>query len=346
MKLSDIGEFGFIDRIAPLGLIRPAKVIRGIGDDCAVVRIDEDTCLLVTTDLLIERVHFYRSWGSANILGRKSLAVNISDIAACGGLPKDAFVSIGIPEDVEVEWLDDFYDGLAGLAREYGVNILGGDTTRSLADIVINVAITGVAGCNETLFRDTAKPGNILALTGPTGLSAAGCDLLLRGEAPPGHWVETLKAAHLNPRPHVKEGRFLAGSHACTAAIDISDGLSSDLNHICTQSNVGALIFEDKLPIHDALLEAASYLGRDPLEWLLHGGEDYALLACLRPDAFPAVKASAAERGLQLIAIGVIEETPGMRLQRGDGHVEALTGGGWNHFRGRNGKFGGIEIRP
>ncbi len=108
MKLSDIGEFGFIDRIAPLGLTRPRNVIRGIGDDCAVVRIDEETCLLVTTDLLIERVHFHRSWAPANILGRKSLAVNISDIAACGGVPKEAFISIGIPDNVAVEWLDDF----------------------------------------------------------------------------------------------------------------------------------------------------------------------------------------------------------------------------------------------
>ncbi|MGB9616829.1 MAG: thiamine-phosphate kinase [Desulfomonilaceae bacterium] len=333
MKLSDIGEFGFIDRIAPLGLIRPRNVIRGIGDDCAVVRIDEETCLLVTTDLLIERVHFHRSWAPANILGRKSLAVNISDIAACGGVPKDAFISIGIPDNVAVEWLDDFYEGLTGLAREYEVNLLGGDTTRSLADIVINVAITGTAPCDETLFRDTAKPGDILALTGPTGLSAAGCDLLLRGEWPPDPWVEPLKAAHLNPRPHVREGRFLAASHACSAAIDISDGLSSDLGHICTQSKVGALIFEDKLPIHDALLEAASYLGKNPLDWALHGGEDYPLLTCVRPDAFPSLKSSAAARGIQLIAIGVIEETLGMRLQRRGGHVEALTAGGWNHFR-------------
>ncbi len=346
MKLSSIGEFGFIDRIAPLGLIRPGKVIRGIGDDCAVVRLDDETCLLVTTDLLIERVHFYRSWGPAHILGRKSLAVNISDVAACGGMPKDAFISMGIPADVEVEWLDDFYEGLAGLAREYGVNILGGDTTRSLADMVINVAITGTVACHETLFRDAAEPGDIIALTAPTGLSAAGCDLLLRGECPSKPWAEVLKAAHLNPRPHVGEGRFLATSHACSAAIDISDGLSSDLSHICTRSKVGALIFEDKLPIHDALLEAAAYLERDPLEWALHGGEDYALLACLRQDAFPSIKAAAAEKGFQLIGIGVIEEAVGMRLQRGAGHVEVLTPGGWNHFGDRREKREAFEIKP
>jgi len=332
MKLSEIGEFGFIDRIAPLGLIRPHNVIRGIGDDCAVTKIDDNACLLVTTDLLIERVHFMRSWGPANILGRKSLAVNISDIAACGGVPQDAFVSIGVPDDVDLAWLDGFYAGLAGLAREYSVNLLGGDTTRSLTDIVINIAITGIVASDEVLLRKTARPGNIIALTGPTGLAAAGCELLLRGENALEPWAEALKAAHLDPRPHVPEGRYLAKSHACTAAIDISDGLSSDLSHICKQSGVGALIFEEKLPINHALREAAYHLGRDPLEWVLHGGEDYALLTSLNQDAFPSMEVAVAERGIKLVAIGVVQEAPGIRLQRRSGHEEILVPGGWNHF--------------
>lgn len=333
MKLSEIGEFGFIDRIAPLGMNRPGDVLRGIGDDCAVVKVEHETCLLVTTDLLIERVHFMRSWGSAKTLGRKSLAINISDIAACGGIPRDAFVSIGVPEHVELEWLDGFYQGLNQLAREYHVNILGGDTTRSLSDIVINIAITGVARADEVIFRNTAQPGNIIALTGPTGLSAAGCELLMRGRDRIEYWAETLCAAHLDPRPHVTEGRFLASSHQCTAAIDVSDGLSSDLGHICQQSDVGALIFEEKLPVSDVLVEAASYLNIDPLEYVLHGGEDYALIACINEEAFPSMKAAASDMGVELIPIGVTQKAPGMRLKRRSGGEEVLIPGGWNHFR-------------
>lgn len=333
MKLSEIGEFGFIDRIAPLGVNRTGDALRGIGDDCAVVKVEHETCLLVTTDLLIERVHFMRSWGPAKTLGRKSLAVNISDIAACGGIPRDAFVSIGVPEHVELEWLEGFYQGLNELAREYQVNILGGDTTRSLSDIVINIAITGVARADEVIFRNTAQPGNIIALTGPTGLSAAGCELLMRGRDRSDYWAETLCAAHLDPRPHVAEGRFLARSHQCTAAIDVSDGLSSDLGHICQQSDVGALIFEEKLLVSDVLAEAALYLNIDPLECVLHGGEDYVLIACIDEEAFPSMQAAASDMGVELIAIGVTQKERGMRLKRRSGGEEVLIPGGWNHFR-------------
>ncbi len=338
MKLSEIGEFGFIDRIASMGLNRPVNVVRGIGDDCAVLKIDDKTCLLVTTDLLLERVHFMRSWGPPYVLGKKSLAVNISDIAACGGTPRDAFVSIGVPDDIDLEWLDGFYQGLNDLAREYNVNILGGDTTRSVADIVINVALTGLATTDEVLLRTGAEPGNVIVITGPTGLSAAGCDLLLAREIPTKPWVETLKKAHLEPRPHLLEGRLLAESRACTAAIDISDGLSSDLGHICKQSGVGALIFEEKLCIESVLAEAASYLNKDPFEWVLNGGEDYVLLACVAQEAFESVCMAAAEAGIELIAIGVLQEEPGMRLRLRSGIETELMPGGWNHFGAAGGK--------
>ncbi len=134
MKLKEIGEFGFIDRIAPLGSFRSEGVVKGIGDDCAVISIGGPEHLLVTTDLLVERVHFFMHWASPEVIGAKALTANLSDIAACGGIPRDAFVSLAIPETMDLEWLDGLYRGMADIARTFDVNLLGGDTTRSKSD--------------------------------------------------------------------------------------------------------------------------------------------------------------------------------------------------------------------
>ena len=144
MKLKDIGEFGFIDRIAPMGNVRPEGVVKGIGDDCAVIQVRGDEYLLVTTDLLVEKVHFLMDWAAPEIIGARALTANLSDIAACGGNPRDAFLSLAIPDHMEVEWLDAFYRGLTDLARQYQVNVLGGDTTSSKTDLVINIVVTGL----------------------------------------------------------------------------------------------------------------------------------------------------------------------------------------------------------
>jgi thiamine-monophosphate kinase len=128
VKLKDIGEFGFIDRIAPLGRIRPEGVIKGIGDDCAVISINSEQYLLVTTDLFVEKVHFLMDWASPEIIGAKVLTTNVSDIAACGGVPRDAFISIAVPDNLDLGWLDAFYKGMSDLAREFSINLLGGDT--------------------------------------------------------------------------------------------------------------------------------------------------------------------------------------------------------------------------
>ena len=180
MKLKDIGEFGFINRISPLGNIRPEGVIKGIGDDCAVIQVQDDEYLLVTTDLLLEKVHFLIDWAAPEIIGARALTANLSDIAACGGNPRDVFLSLAIPDKMEVEWLDAFYRGLTELARQYKVNVLGGDTTSSKTDFVINIAVTGLVPSEQVLLRHTAKEGDIIILTGPTGLSRAGCDILIR----------------------------------------------------------------------------------------------------------------------------------------------------------------------
>lgn len=332
MKLKEIGEFGFIDRIAPLGEVRVGGVVKGIGDDCAVLALDDSNYLLVTTDLLVEKVHFLMEWAPAEIIGAKALAVNLSDIAACGGYPRDAFISLAVPDRIEVEWLDGLYRGLRALAEEYDVNLLGGDTTGSKHDLVINVAVTGVTPHNEVLYRHTASPGDVIALTGPVGESAAGLEILLQGGDLPQQVKDFLIEAHLEPRPHVEQGRLLASSGACTAAIDVSDGLSSDLGHICRESGVRAIIYENQIPVSEELLIASERFRKAPMDIILSGGEDYCLLVALKPDQVEHVRKRAADESWDLVPIGVIEQGSGMEIVRNDGARVSLEPKGWDHF--------------
>ncbi|MFH0823465.1 MAG: thiamine-phosphate kinase [Pseudomonadota bacterium] len=333
LKLQDIGEFGFIDRIAPMGTIRSKGVVKGIGDDCAVIDGGGPEYLLVTTDLLVERVHFLIHWTTPEIIGAKALAINLSDIAACGGRPVDAFISLAIPERIDVEWLDGFYRGMARPAREHEVNVLGGDTTASRSDLIINIALTGLVGRDEVLYRHTARAGDVIALTGPLGASGAGCEILLKSPQLPGRVADALVRSHLEPRPHVKEGRLLASSGGCTAAIDVSDGLSSDLGHLCAESGVGALIYEDRLPRTEELIEAAQAMGRDTLGWMLNGGEDYVLLAGIRRYMIEEVAAAMEAQGCALHPIGEFVEQSGIVVRRSDGRDMSVTAAGWDHFR-------------
>ncbi|MDQ7781322.1 MAG: thiamine-phosphate kinase [Desulfomonilaceae bacterium] len=333
MKLTDIGEFGFIDRISPLGAVRPAGVVKGIGDDCAVIAVDGPEYLLVTTDLFVERVHFLIHWATPEMVGAKALAVNLSDIAACGGRPLDAFISLAIPERVELEWLEAFYQGMAALAREHQVNLLGGDTTGSRSDLVINVAVTGLVGREEVLYRHTARRGDVIALTGPIGASAAGCEVLLNSAQLPERVADVLVQAHLRPRAHVKEGRLLASSRGCTAAIDVSDGLSSDLGHLCKGSGLGARLYEDRLPRTAELTEAAAVMGRDPLVWMLDGGEDYVLLVAVRAAMLDEIMAMMEAHGCALHPIGEFVGEAGITIRRCDGTDLPVAAHGWDHFR-------------
>ncbi len=334
MKLQDLGEFGFIERVRPICEIRAEGVVQGIGDDCAVLETPGPDYLLVTTDMLVERVHFLLEWTSAQALGFKALAVNLSDIAACGGVPREAFVSLGVPRRIEVSWLDELYRGMTELAAEHGVNLLGGDTTGSPQDLIINIAVTGTVPRREALFRGSARSGDALLVTGPIGRSAAGFALLSESADLLPELAEPLIQAHLRPVPHVRHGRFLAVSGACTAAIDISDGLTSDLAHICRASRLGAILDEEAIGEDTPLMRAARAMGRDPLPWALHGGEDYVLLAAVRPEAAAGLVRAATARGWEFRVVGRMTDDPGMVLRTRDGGRETLATAGWDHFRG------------
>lgn len=334
MGLEEIGEFGFIERIRRGCLLRPEGVVLGIGDDAAAFRADPRGVALVTTDLLVERVHFLREATSGFDLGHKALAVNLSDIAAMGGVAREAFVSIAIPADCTLAYLDDFFDGMKTLAGRHAVNILGGDTTAAPAGLVVNVTVTGWVPETEMLRRSAARPGDVIFSTGVLGDSRAGLHLILQGIAAGGPEDEALLTAHRRPEPHLAEGRFLATRPGVHAAIDVSDGLSSDLGHIVAASRVGARLTADRIPVSPALAAFSRRFGLDPLELALSGGEDYALLVTIDPGrAEETARDFEAAFGRPLHPIGEITPEPGIVLIAPDGRSRPVRPTGWDHFK-------------
>lgn len=330
--LREIGEFGFIRRIQDGCLVRPEGVRLAIGDDAAAFVVPEGEVTLVTTDLLVERVHFLRDAAPPVDLGYKALAVNLSDIAAMGGTAREAFVSIAVPGDCSLEDVEAIYRGMGELAREFGVNILGGDTTASRADLILNVAVVGSVREAEMLRRGGARPGDRICVTGGVGESRAGLHLILNGLAADSEALRTLRRAHCRPRPHLAEGRFLARSGAVHAAIDVSDGLSSDLAHLARASGLGVRIDADGLPVSAALSRFCRRFGFDPAAYALAGGEDYVLACAVDPEQAQGLAGAFAARfGRPLYPIG--EMTPGGRLEMiRDGALIPFPPAGWEHF--------------
>ncbi len=334
MSLKEIGEFGFIRRIRRGCLTRPEGVIQGIGDDAAAFRTDGRLVSLVTTDLLVERVHFLRQAISGCDLGHKSLAVNLSDIAAMGGTAREAFVSIAIPDDCGLAYLEDIFQGMKDLARSHAVNILGGDTTLSRSDLVINVVVCGVVAENEMLTRAAARPGDVIFCTGCLGDSRAGLHLILEGAPAEAPELQALLAAHRRPEPHLREGRLLASTPGVRAAIDVSDGLSSDLGHIVEESRAGARIYSARIPVSANLHFFCRRFGRSPLDYALSGGEDYTLLlTAAAGEADRIAGAFQTAFGRPLYAIGEITDTTRMELVDDAGTVTPIDPTGWDHFK-------------
>jgi len=330
MNLKDLGEFGFIDRIRPDTLVRPEGVIRGIGDDCAVCRPTRGQVTLLTTDMLVEDVHFQRDASSPYRLGRKCIAVNLSDIAAMGGTPKEALVSIAIPDTVPLEYLDAIYEGMKSMAREFDVNLLGGDTTSAPLHLVINVALVGEAPEREVLYRSGAEPGDVIFLTGPVGDSAAGLDLILSNRSREGQ--DALLQAHFDPHPHVKAGRIIAGQKVAHSLIDVSDGLAGDLGHVCAESKVGAILEEDHIPTTERFRAYCERFQVDPWRLTLHVGEDYVLLGTVPEASAGTIAAALKSGGCPFLPIGRIVAEPGIRLLSRDGSARQIHPSGWDHF--------------
>jgi len=296
MKISDLGEFGLIRKIKQQSKGRSPSTLIGIGDDAAALSLSPSKKLLTTTDMLLEGVHFDLSYTDLYSLGWKSAAVNLSDIAAMGGVPRFCLTALGIPSSISVEQIKEFYKGFNALCRKYSVDLVGGDTCRSEKGLVVSVTALGEVEKKKMLTRAGAQPGDLIFVTGTLGDSAAGLEMLragYRGEGTgargKGHNSELripnspLILKHLQPMPRIEWGRKIALSGCATAMIDISDGLSSDLGHLCEESRVGAEIYADQIPFSKDISKAANHLNAAPLHYALSGGEDYELLFTVAP---------------------------------------------------------------
>lgn len=304
------------DRIAERAVIRSIRrktpsaegVAVGIGDDCAVLEPTTGHRLLATTDLLLEDVHFRRRYAEPADIGWKSVAVNLSDVAAMGGRPRWALVALACPAETTLEEVEAFYEGARDLAARHAVAIVGGDTTASPAGWLVNVTLLGEA--RTPLLRSGARVDDVIAVTGPLGRSAAGLAVLERPSAPEGLTAVALAAltsAHLRPVPRVAEGRWLGEAGGVTAMIDLSDGLATDLAHVAEESDVRCRVDIERIPLDDAARDAARALGADALAWATSGGEDYELLLTCEPGAFPRLAEGLRRAtGTSLRAIGVV----------------------------------------
>ena len=334
MTLKEIGEFGFIKKISHGCLIRPDNIVKAIGDDAAAFKTKAGQLSLVTTDLLVERIHFLRDAISGFDLGYKSLAVNLSDIAAMGGTAREAFVSIAIPENCPMDYLEDIYRGMKHLAARYEVNILGGDTTRSKIDLILNVAVHGEVAEKEMLCRDAAQVGDIVFSTGFLGDSKAGLHLILNKIAADADEFKSLVEAHLLPEPHLHEGRFLAKQKAVHAAIDTSDGLSADLGHILEESRTGVRLEANEIPLSANLQKFCEQFNFEPLAYALSGGEDYTLLVTAAGESADQIAREFQDQFKRpLYAIGEITDSGQMELAWPDGSIKTITSTGWDHFK-------------
>lgn len=347
MKISDLGEFGLIGRIQELAPRKSSSTLIGIGDDAAALKLSASSTLLVTTDLLLEGVHFDLSYMDFFSLGWKAAAVNLSDIAAMGGIPRFCLTALGIPAGVSVEQITEFYRGFNALLKSYRTTLIGGDTCSSRKGLFISVTALGEVEPKRIITRAGARPGDKIYVTGTLGDSAAGLELLrnapdrdIRGQALcgmrnkksdiryPKSEIQKLIARHLRPVPRVEWGRKLALSGCASAMIDLSDGLSSDLFHICEQSGVGAEISAEKIPLSESLLKSSGQLKKQPRYYALSGGEDYEILFTVPEDKakkFQTLRIPATE-------IGRVTGGSRLVLVDADGRKKTLRPSGYDHF--------------
>jgi thiamine-monophosphate kinase len=331
VKVTRLGEFGLIDLLAKMiadaGVDRlaPGRPLIGIGDDAAAWHSDA-SIELATVDTMVQDVHFSLDTTTWRELGWKSLAINLSDIAAMGGVPEYALVALALPEDTNVADVTALYEGLIELARQSGTAIAGGNISRA-PQVSITITVIGRSLNKNILRRDAARPGETIAVTGHAGSAAAGLEMLTRKLKFQPEITEYLKNAFLRPVPRLAEGQILV-KNGLKTAIDTSDGLLADLRHICEASKVSARIDVDRLPVHPAVRDS---FGKKARGLALSGGEDYELLFT---GSAAAVNRARAEIKCPVTAIGeVIAGAPGkIDLTDARGRAVKINKAGWQHF--------------
>jgi thiamine-monophosphate kinase len=326
-KLKDVGEFGLIDLIRKGVFSSDKRVAVNMGDDAAVIRSSPHRFLVFTTDTLVERIHFDLSYFTFEDVGWKAMTANLSDIAAMGGLPKFALVTIGLPKSMRVEDVLSIYKGASKIARKHDCKIIGGDTTLVPRDLVVSIALLGEVERRNLVTRGGAKRGDLICVTGTLGESQAGLESLKKH----GRRRHSLIRKHLRPEPRISEARALVRSLKVNSMIDISDGLSSELFHLTEESRLGAVIHEKDIPISPGCLRLASRQKRSPLQWALTSGEEYELLFTV--DKKDRSRIDRVKRRVDFCVIGeMVERRQGIKLIGKSGMSRDLSPTGFVHF--------------
>lgn len=323
-------EFSLIQKITPAAY-RHSSLQVGIGDDAAVYSTNENYDQLVCIDTMVEDVHFRRDTMPPEAIGHKGLAANLSDLAAMGGIPLYYLVSIALPKYWHAQW-ERLYDGMEKLAKRYDVELIGGDTTASQDRLTLTVVVIGCVEKGQALLRSNARPNDVIFLTGRTGLSAAGLEVLISQKREE-DWSDDdrkLVTAHQWPKPRVEYGRLFVEKGFRAALNDISDGIANEANEIAAASGVTLKIEEEKLPRHPAL---QMYSPEKQIKWMLSGGEDFELLGTISKKQKPQLASAFAERGWPLTFIGEVHEGPAEVWLTSGNKNQKLTRSGYHHFR-------------
>jgi thiamine-monophosphate kinase len=305
----------------------------GIGDDAAVLSLaGSEFC--VTTDLMVEGVHFDLSYTSPRDLGIKAMAANLSDLAAMGALPRWGFLSLGLPPRPSRRLVESIFGGVMEMCRKYGLTLAGGDTVRA-PQLLINLCLIGAAEKRSPVLRSGALPGDAVCVTGMLGSSAAGLAWLGSGGRVDDEDAAWAVGAHLRPQPRVEAGRVLAQSERVNSMMDLSDGLATDLARLCEASQVKAQVDEKSLPMADGAPALAEKLGADASGWALMGGEDFELLFTCSPGNVELLQelVQDSQPGLTVTQVGKISKGRGVHLRRSDGSEQEITLKGFDHFR-------------
>lgn len=336
-ELSTLGEFGLIKHLTQNNKTRLQSTIKSIGDDSAVLDFKNNKTV-VTTDILVEGLHFDLSYTPLKHLGYKAVAVNVSDICAMFATPSHITVSIAVSNRFSVEALDEFYEGIYQACSDYNIDLVGGDTTSSIKGLFISITALGYAHEKEIVYRNTAKEGDIICLSGDVGAAYLGLQVLEREKAVtqsnPGIQPILDKYTYmvqrqLKPNARIDLIQFLKSKQIQpTSMIDVSDGVSSELIHICSQSNVGCQIEEEFLPIANECITTALELNVDPMTCALNGGEDYELLFTI-----DAKDKEIIENAGGITIIGeIVSAEMGIKIRTRSGNLYNLTAQGWNHY--------------
>ncbi len=335
--VNKLGEFGLIDHLTKNIKLQNISSVKGIGDDAAVI-YNGQLQTVVSTDMLVEGIHFDLMYSPLKHLGYKSVVVNVSDIYAMNATPKQITLSIALSNRFSVEALEEFYEGVQLACDKYKVDLIGGDTTSSPKGLYISVTAIGQAPADKIVYRNTAKVGDIICVTGDLGAAYLGLQLLEREkqlfQSNPGVKTDLEGQDYLVGRQLKPEARkdtielFAKNNLVPTSMIDVSDGLASELFHLCTQSKVGAFIEEKGVPIHDDTQLQALKFKLDPITCALSGGEDYELLFTIKPSDIDKVKFLP-----DLYIIGdIVDAKDGVKLHTTGGNIHPIKAQGWQHF--------------